>query len=336
MRVLMHARPGLSRLLAGDAAQARGTAAALRALGLQVNLVEDGPLPDPSPYDLVHLLNLLPVEATHAAWRLAAQADRPVVLSPIFWDPLEFLARWDSGSEFAGWWRRTDVLRREILAGVRVILPNAQAELDCLGKVFGPDLPPHVLVPNGVDVSVFRPFLRTPSPQVDVLCVGRISARKNQLGLLEALRGQGITLRFIGPVNDFGYYRACRAAAWPGVTFQEELNGTRLAAAYAAATVHALVSWYETPGLASLEAAACGCRVVSTDRGAPGSIWGIGHGIAPRTTLGRSAVAIMAALAAPASGGLAEMVRGRYNWDEAARATLIGYDKALAVAMRGT
>ena len=43
-----------------------------------------------------------------------------------------------------------------------------------------------------------------------------------------------------------------------------------LAEHYARAQVHALVSFRETPGLVSLEAAALGCAVVSTDRGSAG------------------------------------------------------------------
>ena len=288
MRVLLYARPGSDRILAGDAVQARATAAALRELGIQADLAEGDSLPDPASYDLVHLFNLMPVETTHAAFRTARAAGKPVVLATIFWDPAEFLEIWDRGGAFAGWWTGTDRLRREVLAGARVILPNSLAELDCLRRAFGPVLPPHVIVPNGVDVSLFRPGLRAALPRVDILCVGRISARKNQLGLLEALRGTGLSVRFVGPVNDFNYYQSCRAAAWPGVEFREEMRGPRLAAVYAAAKVHVLASWYETPGLASLEAAACGCRVVSTDRGARANTWAGRPGTARRRTPRRS------------------------------------------------
>lgn len=326
----MHARPGSDRILAGDAVQARATAAALRALGIRADLAEGDLLPDLAPYDLIHLFNLMPVETTHAAFCFARAAGKPVALSTVFWDPAEFLAIWDRGGEFTAWWGRTDPLRREVLAGARVILPNSRAELDCLRRVFGRALPPHAIVPNAVDVSLFRPGLRPPMPRVDVLCVGRISARKNQLGLLEALRGTGLSVRFVGPVNDFGYYRACRAAAWPGVEFREEMRGPRLAAVYAAARVHTLASWYETPGLASLEAAACGCRVVSTDRGCAREYLGEQAWYCPPDDPAAIRAAVLAALAAPVPAGLAETVRARFNWAEAAKATIRGYERGLA------
>jgi len=329
MRVLMQARPGADHILAGDAVQARATAAALRSLGIQVDLVEAGPLPDLASYDLIHLFNLIPIEATHAALAAAVAAGKPVVLSPIYWDPGEFLAFWDSLGGFAAWWQRTDRLRRDALAGVRLILPNSAAELECLRRSYG-HMPPHVLVPNGVDISLFRPMPRTAVPARYVLCVARISARKNQLGLLEALRGTGLAVRFIGPVNDFGYYRTCRMAAWPGVSFQEELTGSRLAAAYASAPVHALVSWYETPGLATLEAAACGCRVVSTDRGSAHEYLGGRAWYCPPDDPTRIRQAVLAALSAPQPEDLADMVRTRYNWTEAAGATMEGYERVLS------
>lgn len=325
----MHARPGSGRNLAGDAVQARETAAALRRLGLEVDLAEGETLPEPARYDLVHLFNLMPVEPAHAAFRLARARGRPVVLTPVFWDPTEFLDRWERGPEFRDWWRKTDPLRREILAGTHLLLPNAEAELACLGRIYGP-LPPHRVVPNGVNEDLFRPGGRgARAAPAHVLCVARLSPRKNQLGLLEALRPTGLPVRFIGPLNDLDYYRACRRISWPGVVFEEALTGARLAAAYAAAPVHALASWYETPGLASLEAAACGCRVVSTDRGSAREYLGGDAWYCRPDEADTIREAVLAALAAPVPAGLAARVRARYNWGRAARETLRAYELVL-------
>ena len=328
MRVLMHARPGSDRVLAGDAVQARGTAAALKDLGVQADLIEGDSLPDPADYDLVHLFNLIPVEGTYAAFTASINAGKRVVLSTVFWDPSAFLARWDHGGEFGAWWDRTNELRRKILNGACLILPNGRAELDCLNRAFGP-LPPYYLVPNGVDPAIFRPRPRRSGVEPHILCVGRISPRKNQLGLLEALRGTGIAVHFVGPVNDFAYYRDCRAAAWSGVRFLPETRGSRLAALYADASVHALVSWYETPGLASLEAAACGCRVVSTAWGCAKEYLQDKAWYCRPDDPADIRRAVLAAMAAPEPAGLSEMVRARFNWTEAAKATLAAYGEAV-------
>lgn len=334
MRVLIYVRPGLGGTLAGDAVQARATAAALRSLGVAVDLAEDR-LPDLEPYDLLHLFNLIPIEGTHAAYRAARAAGKPFVLSPIFWDPTEYLAQ-NGLSALLAWWEKTTPMRREVVSAARLLLPNGLAELECLRRFCG-ELPPHLVVPNGIDPALFRPAERPASgagaPRV--LCVGRISPRKNQLGLLRALRGTGIEVVFAGPVNDFAYYRACRAAAWPGVSFRKELSGRRLAALYRAAAVHALPSWYETPGLASLEAAACGCRIVTTDRGTAREYFGEGARYCPPDDPEAIREAVLAALATPRSAALAEMVRSRYTWEEAARATKEGYERALGGPAQG-
>ena len=328
MRVLMQARPGSGQVLAGDAVQARATAAALRELGVQVDLIENGVLPGLESYDLIHIFNLMPIEANYTAFKAAQGARKPIVLSPIFWDPRGFLEFWDKAGHFLSWWQRTESLRLEVLGGADLILPNAAAELECLRGVYG-SLPPYHLVPNGVDVALFRPRpkpVTTPTPHV--LCVARISARKNQLGLLQALRPTGLRVKFVGPVNDFDYYRACRAAAWPGVSFLPEVRGRGLANLFGEAPVHALVSWYETPGLASLEAAACGCRVVSTDQGSAREYLGEQAWYCRPDDPDGIRRAILAALKTSVPAGLAGMVREKYNWGQAALATLAGYKSA--------
>ena len=99
-----------------------------------------------------------------------------------------------------------------------------------------------------------------------------------------------------------------------------------MVAAYAHARVHALPSFRETPGLASLEAAAMGCAIVSTNWGSafeyldkdakycsPGS---------PQSM--RSA--LEAAWASPPSKALSERIRREYTWKSAAEATAKAYE----------
>ena len=309
--------------------QARNTAVALSSLGVTVDLLETDRLPDLTAYDLIHLFNLYPIESTHVVWSAAVRAGKAIVLSTIYWDPGEFLSCCDHDGVRGTWWRETQHLRRQVLAGADMIMPNTEAELQSLRDSFG-TLPPHRLVPNGVDGDLYRPAAVMGEGEDSVLCVGRISMRKNQLGLLHALRGSGLPVKFVGPVNDFAYYRACREAAWPGVRFCDTLGGRQLARVYRSAKVHALVSWYETPGLASLEAAASGCTVVSTDRGGAREYFGPeAWYCAPDDPKGIRDT-VLQALQAPRSRSLAELIRARFNWKQAARETLAGYTQALA------
>jgi glycosyltransferase involved in cell wall biosynthesis len=68
-----------------------------------------------------------------------------------------------------------------------------------------------------------------------------------------------------GPINDRSYFE--QVQTYPNVTYLGTLQGRLLASAYAAAKIHALPSWFETPGLSSLEAGACGAVILSTDQG---------------------------------------------------------------------
>ena len=97
--------------------------------------------------------------------------------------------------------------------------------------------------------------------------MGRFEPRKNQHLLIEAVRGSGLRLAFAGASGQFSaaYEQKLRAAAGPEVEFLGFLPRPALRNLYRAARVHALPSWFETPGLASLEAAAHGCPIVVGD-----------------------------------------------------------------------
>lgn len=102
-----------------------------------------------------------------------------------------------------------------------------------------------------------------------VLCVGRLENRKNQLMLLEALRDDDIPLVFVNSDTVQPEYEAlCKRFHRRGKTlFTGRIPREMLHSAYKAAKVHALPSWYELPGLVTLEAAWFGCNVVASDRG---------------------------------------------------------------------
>jgi glycosyltransferase involved in cell wall biosynthesis len=103
------------------------------------------------------------------------------------------------------------------------------------------------------------------------------------------------------------------------VIFLEYVDLETLAALYGQAAAHVLPSWSERPGLVSLEAAACGCRVV-TSAAAP--VWEYldnnvdvcepGHGGSIRR-------AVRNALARESGTVLSDKVLRNYTWDHTAR-----------------
>jgi len=99
-----------------------------------------------------------------------------------------------------------------------------------------------------------------------ILCVGRLESRKNQLMLLHALRDDKTPVVLVGSRTVQPEYEAwCRSVSRAGPTLVlGRLPRRMLFSAYRAARVHVLPSWYELPGLVSLEAAWFGCPVVAT------------------------------------------------------------------------
>ena len=74
------------------------------------------------------------------------------MLSPIYWDPKEFLINIDSERKdhFLSWWAKTNPLRQEVLDGVNLLLPNGLLEQELLQEDYKL-MTPSRLIPNGVD-----------------------------------------------------------------------------------------------------------------------------------------------------------------------------------------
>jgi len=359
MRLLWIVRADLERHPGGDTTQIHGTAKALRELGHEVELTSDA-RPDFAGHDLVHLFHLdrLWENLPHAR-RLAAEG-RPAVLSTIWWPSAEFDARGRHGPQ--AWIARTfgarayptlkiaqrscaawlrSGLRRdqlpvldferavgELLGAMRLLLPNSEAEAHEIEQRFGARRLCRV-VPNAAEGEFFTPGPE--APRAGVVCVGRIEPRKNQLALLEALRDSDVPVALVGRSGRFSaaYEKKCRRAAGPRVEFTGGLDREAVRERLRRARVHVCPSWYETPGLASLEAALCGCRIVVTPGGCTREYFG-GRALFvdpdDRTGL-RDAV--LRALEDPGESEATSELRSRFSWEAAARATAGAYAEAL-------
>lgn len=169
-------------------------------------------------------------------------------------------------------------LQRELIANSDTLVFNSQLEAESVERCLGP-LPANVrveVVPVGIDAQAFQaldaaPFTRRFGISECVLSLGRVEDLKNQLTLIKALAGMDIPLVLAGAVNPRHrtYARAVSraAAARPDTHMVGPLEREMVLSALTAARVHVLPSWFETVGLASLEAAAAGCAVVSTYAG---------------------------------------------------------------------
>jgi glycosyltransferase involved in cell wall biosynthesis len=224
--------------------------------------------------------------------RVARGRGVPVVLSPICWYEPRALAALERGAlrklaSLAGWGLRSIApgvpsWRSELLRLADLVLPNSRSEANQLVRLFGISRERIRVVPNGV-----RPSIAFASPDLFqswwgtepfVLFVGRIEPRKNPLALVQALRGLGFPMIAIGdaPPGCEEYERECRCAGADSVTWLGNLDhhNPLLASAYAAARVFALPSWFETPGLAALEAGLAGCSITITPYGSTRDYFG--------------------------------------------------------------
>lgn len=354
MRVLMWINSG-AEIPGGHRVQLQQTAKALRALGVVVD-EHDGPTLPPGTWDIVHGFQLGADEVANARRR-----GMPIAMSTIYVG-LSYAAgpaasgrptaRDGLGRAYRGLrYARASLRGREDLTRLAmhemqdqldlvrawsmadVLLPNAEGEAQHIRDDLGV-LTETVVVPNAIDAGLFAPGFDRPRPAGTVLSVGRIEPHKGQLALIEALRGlPHVTLTIVGPAHPHhrDYVDRCRAAATDNVSLLPGVEHSELPDLYARHHTHVLASWYETTGLVSLEAAASGCTIVTTDRGHAREYFGDDARYCDPGDPATIRETTLAALGDSASAHLRDRVTSRFTWDETARATLAAYERVVAL-----
>ncbi|AGA68142.1 glycosyltransferase [Desulfitobacterium dichloroeliminans LMG P-21439] len=269
MKVLFQVRQDYRKHPAGDTIQLLATAQALKNLGVQVFL-NLNPKVQLEEYDLVHIFNVTPVVDVSMFFENAKKQNKPLVVSPSYWNMESYLKNDNARSPAFEQWESYQPWRGQLLRECDLLLPSGHSEMEHIQKDFQVTTS-YQVIPNGfpteylgIDETCFReqcPGL----PEEFVLSVGRISSRKNQKWLAQCCQELGLTLVLAGPIDEPQYFEEVQA--YPHVIYLGTLQGRLLASAYAAAKVHAMPSWYETTGLSSLEAGACGARVLTTNQG---------------------------------------------------------------------
>ena len=340
----------------GGEIQMFGTAEGLRELGVAARLWR--------PWEesikearCLHLFGSLPehlplVEA-------ARRAGLPVLLSTIAWfdwrsywrEPGSVVRRLKAVSGFAARaaWPRLPSWRRRLYHSVDLLLPNSNAEAAQLTRYFQVAPTKIHIVPNGANPRFGDaepgPFLKLLDRQMNeetpsivrsrvaegrfVLYAGRIEPRKNQLGLIRAMRGKGVPVVLIGDVvpGHDRYWRACCKAADATVIFLPRLDhdDPLLRSAYAACGCLALTGWYETPGLVALEAAMSGTPLVLPRGGSAQEYFGREASYVAPDDLRGIRRAVLDALERRRSERIAKRMQDNFTWKSAAAATLEAY-----------
>jgi glycosyltransferase involved in cell wall biosynthesis len=325
----------------GGEVQLRSTVAALADLGYDARTWH--PWDDElGPGDVVHFFGSRPefVAPATAARRRGAK----VVVSTVAWFDWRNTVRepgpWPRKLIHAARYAARAALpqlpswRKQLYDTADLLLPNSQAEADQLERLFQASEAKIRVVPNAAD----RRFAAA-DPQLFrdrygserfVLSVGRIEPRKNQLSLIRALAGTGVPLVIIGDVvpGHEQYADWCRRYADTDVRFLGRLaaDDPLLASAYAACSTLALVSWYETPGLAALEAALTGTPLVLPIGGCGREYFGDRAEYVAPDNLAAIRQAVLHSCDQPRSPELAAILRETFTWSEVARATAEAYE----------
>ncbi|MFQ6607566.1 MAG: glycosyltransferase [Fidelibacterota bacterium] len=156
------------------------------------------------------------------------------------------------------------------------ILPNTSAEAALIRDSFDISEDRITVIPNGVEprFSEATPHLFEEKYDLRdfVLNVGHVGPdRKNILTLIQALKEINRPAVIIGRVHPTPEAKKCLAEAKknPNITIIEGLDhdDPTLMSAYAACDVFALPSKFETPGIAAMEAALAGAKIVITPHG---------------------------------------------------------------------
>ena len=241
------------------------TAEYLQRRGFLVD-INNGNSKDYSEYDIIHLFNLTRISETYEYFQLAKQKNKPVVLTPIYWD-LGRYYKYTGSAEEIGLWKEYKQFRSEILEGCDRIYPSSIIEMELIKREYGATLPLKVVY-NGIDTNELLPQetgLTDTEHEEYILCVARVCPRKNQLALAKATHELNIKLILAGEANNKDYLEQC--LKYKNVVYKGFLRPCELIPLYRNAKLHVLCSFVETPGLSSLEAGACGCNILTTAEG---------------------------------------------------------------------
>ena len=356
LRVLMQNRSNVFTQRGGDTVLMERLKLALEARNVEVVFDLDGSA-HLAEFDIVHLFNFALPEMIRFFGERAEQAAKPFVITTLAEDIPNFhnqsvsyasaLMEYVARGQTTKWWQthvpdlqavvksqrfdnswaadhaaallsngggETRVLRREYGDAVRVTEINLGSTIGAAGD--------KQLFINEFGLSDF------------VLCVGRIESRKNQLMLLKALEQSDLPVVLAGGGFTYqpGYTDAVRVFKRKGKTLLlDKISPEMLASAYCAAKVHVLPSWYELPGLVSLEAASYGCPIVVSDTGTTRDYVGETAWYVDPANEQSIVNAVYAAYYSPIKSGLKEVAM-KYTWEQTADQTLREYQQILGIS----
>lgn len=216
---------------------------------------------------------------------------------------------------------------KEVCNLADLVLPNTEAEKEKLVKAIGISPEKISVIPNGVDdrfayaeATLFEEKYNVKEYILSVLNLGY--RRKNALNLIKALQQIDHPAVLIGPYFDNAYGKACKKelAKAPHIHWIGPLENSSkmLASAFAGAKLFALPSLFETPGIASMEAALSGTTVVTTPYGGTKEYFGTHALYAEPNSVSHITATLQIALQQKPTG-LKEHIQKFFLWESVAK-----------------
>jgi glycosyltransferase involved in cell wall biosynthesis len=270
--------------------------------------------------EIFHQFSIVPgVEYAMAEYRAL---NIPIALSTILWVDLP------KGNR-----ERERIL--EILKLADILFTNSTSESELLSRVFEIDRNRFHETRN----SVADDYLNQKTTadfrskfSIDgefVLSVANIDRRKNTKSLVEACRRLNKTLILVGETRDIPYFKEIELSE--GVRCIGAIRDVNLLkSAYQQASVYALPSLCETPGIAALEAASQGCPIAITSEGSARDYFGDAVTYVDPLDIESIAQGIALEIYAKRdTSQLAERICKQFSWTQTAEDVLNGYQKVL-------
>lgn len=366
MKVLFQSRTNLFDAPGGDMVQMLKTKEFLEKKGIQVDISLEFE-PNLKEYDLVHLFNLMEPQDIYLQMLNAKKQNKKIALSTIYGLYTEFERKARGGlfqkianllSAYQIGYIKTIIkhffekrfhkgvikmlfkgyygMMKEIVDNTSVFLPNSVSEMNRVANEFKLKNYNFVSIPNSIDKSIFTEEETNQENKFSqykdcIVCAARIEGRKSTLNLVRAVNGTNYKLVLVGKEsqNQKKYVQQVHDEAGENVFFLGAIPHNDLRDLYKMAKVHALVSWMETPGLSSLEAATMGCNIVVTKKGDTYDYFEDYAFYCEPDDVNSIKEAIEKAFLTPVNPKLKEKILEKYIWEKTAEETIKGYEKLM-------
>ncbi len=336
MNVGIAAPLSLAAVNGGVRTQVLQTVHHLRLLGIKAEIIRSDH--DHFDFDIVHIFSATPENIGIA--KQAKNYGIPLVVSPVFYSKRsarsiaialkveQFISKIGTGihSEYG--------VKAQLCKLADLLLPNTTKEKALVEQAFGIHESKLKVVPNGVESRFHSAtpelFKERYGLEDFILFAGQAGAqRKNVIQLLQVASSIDKEIVIIGDFYEDDYSQKCITLAKKShnVHLIPTLDHSDpfLESAYAACEIFCLPSLFETPGIAAMEAALAGAKIVITRNGGTKQYFGNEAFYSDPFSEFSLKSSLLKAMQSTKTAKLTTRILERYTWEKVAKQTASEY-----------